>query len=143
MNTRLVNTAAGVINAALTQNRTSAGIALALESAQMLMTPETAAELELLRVRVTELEALAAAATEYRITPPGTDQTPFIVRQDPAPDGTGWAVVHDPAGQVVRRVWTRGGWEMWSVLAHGERFCWPDGVAAVAEARGLAGGGLR
>lgn len=45
----MVNSAAGVINAALTQNRTAAGIALALESAQMLMTPETAAELKELR----------------------------------------------------------------------------------------------
>ncbi|MFF1282199.1 hypothetical protein [Streptomyces sp. NPDC058299] len=50
MNTRLVNSAAGVINAALTQNRTAAGIALALESAQMLQSPETAAELESARV---------------------------------------------------------------------------------------------
>lgn len=56
MNTNLVNSAAGVINAALTQNRTAAGIALALESAQMLMTPETAAELEKARLRVDEVE---------------------------------------------------------------------------------------
>ncbi|NUP19229.1 MAG: hypothetical protein HOZ81_24680 [Streptomyces sp.] len=45
MNTRRVNTAADVILAALTQNRTAAGIAMALESAQLLMSPETAAEL--------------------------------------------------------------------------------------------------
>lgn len=51
MNTRLINSAAGVINAALTQNRTAAGIALALDSAGMLMTPETAAELASLRAR--------------------------------------------------------------------------------------------
>lgn len=57
MNTKLVNTTAGVILAALEQNRTAAGIALALESAQMLMTPETAAELVALRARVVELEA--------------------------------------------------------------------------------------
>ena len=44
MNTRLVNTAADVILRALTQNRTAAGIALALESAQLLQSPETAAE---------------------------------------------------------------------------------------------------
>lgn len=49
MNTRLVNTAAGVILAALTQNRTAAGIALALESAQLLQSPEKAAELVALR----------------------------------------------------------------------------------------------
>ncbi len=46
MNTRLVNTAAGVINAAMVRCETAAGIALALESTQMLMSPETAAELE-------------------------------------------------------------------------------------------------
>lgn len=51
MNTRSINSAAGVINAALTQNRTAAGIALALDSAGMLMTPETAAELASLRAQ--------------------------------------------------------------------------------------------
>jgi folate-dependent tRNA-U54 methylase TrmFO/GidA len=56
MNTRLVNTAAGVIMAALTQNRTPAGIALALDSAQMLLTPEMTAELARLQDRVAELE---------------------------------------------------------------------------------------
>jgi len=45
MNTKLVNSAAGVINAALTQNRTAAGIALALESAGLLMSPEAAADI--------------------------------------------------------------------------------------------------
>lgn len=49
MNAKRVNSAAGVIMAALQQNRTAAGIALSLDSAQMLMTPETAAELERLR----------------------------------------------------------------------------------------------
>ncbi|MEV5977553.1 hypothetical protein [Streptomyces sp. NPDC052114] len=43
-------------------DRTSAGIALALESAQMLMSPEVAAELERLRARVSELEARIATA---------------------------------------------------------------------------------
>ncbi|MFI8531751.1 hypothetical protein ACIGMX_16115 [Streptomyces aquilus] len=57
MNTKLVNSAAGVINAALASNRTAAGIALALDSAQLLMSPETAAELEQLRAQVAELEA--------------------------------------------------------------------------------------
>jgi pyruvate-formate lyase-activating enzyme len=45
VNTKNVNSAAGVILAALTQNRTPAGIALALESAGLLMTPETAADM--------------------------------------------------------------------------------------------------
>jgi hypothetical protein len=45
VNTQRVNGAAGVILAALEQNRTPAGIALALESAGLLMTPETAADM--------------------------------------------------------------------------------------------------
>ncbi|RPE40207.1 hypothetical protein EDD90_3243 [Streptomyces sp. Ag109_O5-1] len=45
MNTKSVNSAAGVILAALAQNRTAAGIALALESAGLLMSPEAAADL--------------------------------------------------------------------------------------------------
>ncbi|MFF1297980.1 MULTISPECIES: hypothetical protein [unclassified Streptomyces] len=57
MNTKLVNSAAGVINAALTQNRTAAGIALALDSVQLLLTPEMAAELKDLREQIAELEA--------------------------------------------------------------------------------------
>lgn len=56
MSTKLVNTAADVILRALTQNRTAAGIALALESAQLLQSPETAAELERLRARLAEYE---------------------------------------------------------------------------------------
>lgn len=44
MNTRLVNTAADVILAALTQNRTAASIAMALDSARLLQSPETAAD---------------------------------------------------------------------------------------------------
>lgn len=58
MNARLVNSAAGVVQAAMEQGRrTATGIAVALESAQLLMTPEIAAELERLRARVAELEA--------------------------------------------------------------------------------------
>jgi hypothetical protein len=63
VNTKLVNSAAGVILAALTQNRTAAGIALALDSAQMLMTPEVAAELEQARLRVDEVERAYAFDT--------------------------------------------------------------------------------
>ncbi|MYT24589.1 hypothetical protein GTW69_30650 [Streptomyces sp. SID7760] len=50
MNTNLVNTAAGVIHAAMEQGRaTAASLAYALESAQLLQSPETAAELARLR----------------------------------------------------------------------------------------------
>lgn len=60
MNTKTVNSAAGVILAALTQNRTAAGIALALDSAQLLMSPDTPAELNRLGDRVLELEQMLA-----------------------------------------------------------------------------------
>jgi hypothetical protein len=62
VNTKLVNSAAGVILRALTQNRTAAGIATALESAQLLQPPETAAELARLRAaRADEHDELALA----------------------------------------------------------------------------------
>ncbi|MFK0140650.1 hypothetical protein [Streptomyces murinus] len=58
MNTRSVNAAAELIQAALRQGRTAAGIALALEleSAQLLQSPERAVEFEQMRARVAELE---------------------------------------------------------------------------------------
>ncbi|MFJ6667481.1 hypothetical protein [Streptomyces sp. NPDC091383] len=57
MNTRSVNAAAGVIQAALAQGRSAAGVALALESAQLLQSPERAAEFERMRAQIAELEA--------------------------------------------------------------------------------------
>lgn len=56
MNTRAINSASGVILAAQQQGRLAAGIALALDSAGLLMSPEIAVELEKLRTRVAELE---------------------------------------------------------------------------------------
>jgi hypothetical protein len=67
VNTQRVNGAAGVILAALTQNRTPAGIALALESAGLLMTPETAADMASVSadaVRVAE-ESVAELKREH------------------------------------------------------------------------------
>ncbi|WP_199572669.1 hypothetical protein [Streptomyces murinus] len=49
MNTRSVNAAAGVIQAALERGRTATGVAMALESAQLLQSPERAAEFERLK----------------------------------------------------------------------------------------------
>lgn len=82
MNARRVNTAAEVILAALTQNRTAAGIALALDSAQLLMSPEMAHRMAALEQMETRLKALlpteprpeyglpndlAASAAEYGV----------------------------------------------------------------------------
>ncbi|WP_425832631.1 hypothetical protein [Streptomyces fractus] len=49
MNTRAINSAAGVILAAVQQGRVPAGIALALDAAGLLNSPEHAAEFEHLR----------------------------------------------------------------------------------------------
>lgn len=109
MNTNLVNRAAGVVLAALEQDRTAAGIALALESAQMLMTPETAAELAKLRARVAELEAerhstneaLDDAVRELRarredVKPDGITQriAPTQALRELVVDGEHYALVH-------------------------------------------------
>jgi hypothetical protein len=73
VNARLVNSAAGVVHAALKQNRTAAGIALALDSAQLLLTPEMTADLKRLQERVAELEA--APTTVYRAEHPDSGIT--------------------------------------------------------------------
>lgn len=68
MNTRLVNAAAGVICAAQKVDRTPAGIAFALESAQLLQSPETADELLALRAENKRLRAeLAARPAEAHV----------------------------------------------------------------------------
>ncbi|KAB2975986.1 hypothetical protein F8R89_30730 [Streptomyces sp. SS1-1] len=114
MNTKAVNSAADVIHAALTQNRRAISIALALDSAQLLQSPETAAELERLRARVAELEAasevdnetLDAAAEALRARPVaevyaerarhGTpaERTAYRMLHADATDGEHYAVVH-------------------------------------------------
>ena len=79
MNTKLVNSAAGVINAALGQDRTAAGIALALESAQLLVAPGTVAELErlagLLVARSEELLAAEARVAELLVERHSTNES--------------------------------------------------------------------
>lgn len=57
MNTRGVNALAGVIQAAMQTRQTAAGIAMAVEAAGMLQSPETAAEMVELRKRVAEIDA--------------------------------------------------------------------------------------
>ncbi|MFI5664631.1 hypothetical protein [Streptomyces sp. NPDC051684] len=57
MNCRAINAASGVIFAAQQQGRLAAGIALALDSAGLLNSPEHAAEFAAMRERLAELEA--------------------------------------------------------------------------------------
>lgn len=105
MNTRRVNSAADVIQKALQQNRTAAGIATALETEGLLMSPEAAADIasvstdavslleqavaELkreheenarLRARVAELEAVPAVAGPVPVVPAAEDVTPQVQR---------------------------------------------------------------
>ena len=62
---RVVNQAADVIHRAQANGtQTATGLAIALESAQLLQSPETAAELERLRARVAELEAASQVDNE-------------------------------------------------------------------------------
>lgn len=90
MNTRLVNSAAGVILAALQQNRTAAGIALALDSAQLLLTPETTSELQRLRDEVAGLEEQLAALRAQREVLRGADG----VTRRIAVEGEHYTLVH-------------------------------------------------
>ncbi|MFC8271123.1 hypothetical protein ACFUJR_00980 [Streptomyces sp. NPDC057271] len=65
MNARRVNAAAGVVHAAMQTRQTAAGIAAALESACLLQSPESAAEVFALRARVAELEAERHSTNEW------------------------------------------------------------------------------
>lgn len=78
MNTRLVNSAAGVILAALQQHRTAAGIALALDSAQLLLTPAVTDELKQLQERVAELEEKSSRALPWAAAMPDDDLHLFL-----------------------------------------------------------------
>lgn len=59
MNARSVNALAGVIHAAMRTHQTAAGIAVAVEAAGLLMSPETAAELARLRAEQDEMVRVA------------------------------------------------------------------------------------
>ncbi|MFF7130047.1 hypothetical protein [Streptomyces sp. NPDC008240] len=77
MNTRRVNAAADVIARAMENGRqVPAAMAMALESAQMLMSPEQAAELEALRRKVADLESQLAALTAQGQVLRGSRSTP-------------------------------------------------------------------
>jgi hypothetical protein len=90
VNARAINSAAGVILAAIAQDRVPAGIALALDAAGMLQSPETAAELAALRERVAELDAERAETRPV-------DEDPIAYALTPAA-----AVVGDVTPQVEK-----------------------------------------
>ncbi|WP_240963936.1 hypothetical protein [Streptomyces sp. C1-2] len=97
------------------------------------------AEIERLRARVAELEALAGAATGYRLDEPGYG---LLVRRAPGPDRSGWAVLESRRTERGRRAWTSAGWKYSALMAHDELFCWPSAEVAVAEARRVMPGAV-
>ncbi|WP_406143688.1 hypothetical protein [Streptomyces anulatus] len=70
MNAKRINAAVGVVLAAQKQRQTAAGIAAALEAAGLLQSPESAAEVVVLRERVAELEAEAYGDAVIRLVDP-------------------------------------------------------------------------
>ncbi|MEV6046068.1 hypothetical protein [Streptomyces xanthochromogenes] len=93
MNTGALNALAGVITAAMKQDRTPMGIALAIESAGMLRSPETAAELEELRSW--------AAALETAGRPPLPRRHVCRCRTDNDGDANGWIKYQARDGEFI------------------------------------------
>lgn len=145
MNTKRVNSAAGVILAALQQSRTPAGIALALESAGLLMTPETAndmasvsqdavrvaeesvtelrrehAENARLRERIAELEAGAKATADGY--PPALPWAALMDHEDLTDfldELAASAITHAPAESALAEVEkTCGTWRLIAEAQH-------------------------
>ncbi|MET7321467.1 hypothetical protein [Streptomyces sp. NPDC005549] len=96
---------------------------------------EPLSELEGLRARVADLEALTTQATEFRVWESGYG---LYVRR--APGATGFAVMEARRTDKGRRVWTTAGWQYSAILSDTELFCWPDAQTAVAEARRIMPG---
>lgn len=90
------------------------------------------------RDRIAELEALAGAASEYRLDEPGYG---LLIR--PAPRGSsaaGWAVFESRRLPHGRRAWTSAGWAY--DPSHEELFCWPSAEVALAEAQRVMPGAV-
>jgi hypothetical protein len=118
MNTKLVNSAADVILRALTQNRTAAGIALALESAQLLQSPETAAEsahyrsaFEAQRSRAETLDGLLRTAQDRVAELEAAQGTVYRASHDSIVMGlyTTAAAAREHCETLVRREYTSSG----------------------------------
>lgn len=118
MNAKLVNSAEGVILAALEQNRTAAGIALALDSAQLLLTPQTTAELKELQDRVAELEAAPAMVYRaehdcivmgyYRTPEAARDHCMTVARRDTSHGALEWRTDEPSEEDSPEELWDLG-----------------------------------
>jgi hypothetical protein len=98
VNARSVNALAGVIHAAMRTHQTAAGIAMAVEAAGLVMSPETAAELARLRAERGEIPALSPAGMKYLAA---------IRARHAAIEGGGWHLAPEPhaePGTVRTRV---------------------------------------
>lgn len=94
---RAVNAAADVIHRAqVNGTQTATGLAIALESAQLLQSPETARELERLRARVAELEAARNGSRPGGHSHPEADDVSLQVRKLRALLAGQRAVVSEP-----------------------------------------------
>lgn len=116
--TRAVNALAALIHRAQQNGvKTPVGIAVAIDAARMVMSPETAAELDRLRKRVAELEAARPVLylAEYEGAEPelwttieaARDACEDLIGADLTPGGEqGWDWVERDGG-VWQQVWTR------------------------------------
>ncbi|MFJ5675008.1 hypothetical protein [Streptomyces sp. NPDC093097] len=73
MNRLLIEAAADLIARTMQTRQTAAGIAMALDAAGMLQSPETAAEAERLRARVAELEQQTTAVRVLHVEYPDSE----------------------------------------------------------------------
>ncbi|KOG21759.1 hypothetical protein ADK36_12295 [Streptomyces viridochromogenes] len=89
------------------------------------------------RDRIAELDALTAAATEFRVWEPGYG---LYIRR--APGAEGFAILEARRTSQGRRAWTTSGLRYTVVLSDEELFCWPDAESAVAEARRVLPGAV-
>jgi hypothetical protein len=102
--------------------------------------PRGADDEEDLRARIAGLEAIVAAATEYRVWNP--DGVGLYVRR--AVGANAFAVLEAVSRAVRgRRAWTAAGWRFATLLPEAELYCWPDAATAVAEAQRLVAVGLQ
>ena len=95
---------------------------------------DPAAEIARLRRELEAAQALAADATEYRVSVPERGGEELLVRRQAAVHGTGWAVSTMARGGG--RAWTQMGWaDPISAMSIDQLHCWPDPVTAINEAR--------
>ena len=134
--TRQARWEAAALAAGRTVDRNALRVYMAVADAEQLaLANDWAHSVASTDAQIRRLRDELASATEFRLMPAPPAYTPLIVRRDPAYDGTGWAVLHDPGDLAVRRAWTAEGWEMAWASSDEEIYCWADAASALAQAR--------